>query len=291
MPPAAMSPEAFGWLIAAWLFALGAAVGSFLNVVIYRLPAGKSLVRPGSHCPACQSPIRWFDNVPILSWLVLRGRCRDCRARISPQYPIVEAITAGLFLLLGVVECLGGDTSPAAPTQGAFQLCGPYLCHLLLMCTLLAAVMIQAGGHRVPARLAAPAVLGGLCALVIWPGLHALPAWSTWSTCSDVRIAGLLNGAVGLAAGLALGWLAARLCGQQHRAGMILGPACVGLLLGWQAAALLTAAAVAIHLLLSLVPGRLLPGVRRVPPTAWLALAALAWILAWAWLARPAGTM
>jgi leader peptidase (prepilin peptidase)/N-methyltransferase len=78
---------------------LGLAVGSFLNVVIYRLPRRESLVRPGSHCPECGHAIRFYDNVPILSWLTLRGRCRDCGAGISVRYPVVEAITGVAFVL------------------------------------------------------------------------------------------------------------------------------------------------------------------------------------------------
>lgn len=75
---------------------LGAMIGSFLNVVAYRLPRKESLVRPGSRCPGCGTAIKTYDNVPVLGWLLLRGRCRSCRAPISPRYPIVEAITAGL---------------------------------------------------------------------------------------------------------------------------------------------------------------------------------------------------
>jgi leader peptidase (prepilin peptidase)/N-methyltransferase len=73
---------------------LGAVFGSFLNVVTFRLPRRESLVHPRSHCPNCEAPVRPYDNIPILSWLLLRGRCRDCRARISPRYPLVEAATA-----------------------------------------------------------------------------------------------------------------------------------------------------------------------------------------------------
>ncbi len=79
--------------------ALGLAVGSFLNVCIHRLPRGGSLVRPGSRCPACGYGLRWYDNVPVLSYLWLRARCRSCGARISPRYPIVELVTMGVFLL------------------------------------------------------------------------------------------------------------------------------------------------------------------------------------------------
>ena len=80
------------------VFALGLAFGSFLNVCIYRLPRGLSVIRPGSACPHCKAPIRFYDNVPVLSWLILRGRCRHCAKRISPRYLVVELATAFLFL-------------------------------------------------------------------------------------------------------------------------------------------------------------------------------------------------
>jgi leader peptidase (prepilin peptidase) / N-methyltransferase len=83
------------------LFALavfGAVVGSFLNVCIYRLPRRESLNFPSSHCTSCDRPLSWYENVPILSWFVLRGRCRTCQARISAQYPIVEGVTAAVFV-------------------------------------------------------------------------------------------------------------------------------------------------------------------------------------------------
>src|SRR4051812_3670383 len=77
-------------------FAYGSVYGSFLNVAVHRLPREESLVRPRSRCPGCGKPIAWFDNVPILSWLLLRGRCRRCRKPISARYPLVEA-AAGLL--------------------------------------------------------------------------------------------------------------------------------------------------------------------------------------------------
>ncbi|MCR6654893.1 MAG: prepilin peptidase [Opitutus sp.] len=88
---------AFPWFFPAVLFVFGACIGSFLNVVIYRLPAGKSVVTPGSHC-RCGQPIRWHDNIPILSWLILRGRARCCGAAFSVRYPFVELLTGLLFL-------------------------------------------------------------------------------------------------------------------------------------------------------------------------------------------------
>ena len=86
----------------------GLLLGSFLNVVAYRLPRGESLAFPGSHCPSCETPIKPYDNVPVLSWLLLRGRCRSCRSAISGRYPLVEAGTA--VLLVAVVLAKGADS-------------------------------------------------------------------------------------------------------------------------------------------------------------------------------------
>ena len=77
----------------------GLALGSFLNVVIARVPDGRSLVRPGSACPRCRAPLAWYDNIPLLSFVVLRGRCRTCASSISWRYPLVEAITAAVLML------------------------------------------------------------------------------------------------------------------------------------------------------------------------------------------------
>jgi leader peptidase (prepilin peptidase) / N-methyltransferase len=86
------------WLLAFYALAIGAVVGSFLNVVIHRWPREESIVFPGSHCPRCNAPIRWFDNVPVLSWIVLRGRCRSCREPIAVRYPLVELANALFYL-------------------------------------------------------------------------------------------------------------------------------------------------------------------------------------------------
>lgn len=86
-------------IVIAVSFLLGAVIGSFLNVVAVRLPRGESVAHPPSHCPACRAAIAWFDNIPVLSFLALRGRCRHCRAPISWRYPLVETATATLFAL------------------------------------------------------------------------------------------------------------------------------------------------------------------------------------------------
>jgi leader peptidase (prepilin peptidase)/N-methyltransferase len=88
---------------------LGALIGSFLNVVAYRVPLGESLVSPGSHCPGCGAPVKPYDNIPVVSWLLLRGRCRNCGMRISPRYPLVELTTAIVFAAVVAVRGFDND--------------------------------------------------------------------------------------------------------------------------------------------------------------------------------------
>src|SRR5436309_6802805 len=87
-------------LLGFYAFCMGAIVGSFLNVVIHRYPREESIVFPGSHCPQCNAPIRWYDNIPILSFALLRARCRACRAPIAWRYPLVELANALFYLAL-----------------------------------------------------------------------------------------------------------------------------------------------------------------------------------------------
>ncbi len=103
-------------MIAVFSFLLGLIVGSFLNVCILRIPAGESVVKPASHCPQCKAPIRPYDNIPLVSWLLLGGKCRSCKAGISPLYPAVELITGLLFL-----GCyLAFDLTPEAAKWAVF---------------------------------------------------------------------------------------------------------------------------------------------------------------------------
>lgn len=98
VPPSADDKSSVSTLaFVLWAF-LGLAIGSFLNVVAWRLPRGESVVTPGSHCGACDTPIKPYDNIPVLSWLVLRGKCRNCGARISIRYPLIELGTAALYV-------------------------------------------------------------------------------------------------------------------------------------------------------------------------------------------------
>ena len=88
---------------------VGAVVGSFLNVVVHRVPLGESIVSPGSRCPSCGEPVKAYDNVPVVSWLLLRGRCRGCGARIATRYPLVELLTAAVFVAVVAVRGFDDD--------------------------------------------------------------------------------------------------------------------------------------------------------------------------------------
>jgi leader peptidase (prepilin peptidase)/N-methyltransferase len=139
------------WPPVAALF--GLVIGSFANVCIHRLPRGESVVRPPSRCPACRVLIRPFDNVPLLSWLVLRGRCRSCRAPISVRYPLVEAANAGLFFL--VAEAHG-------PT--------PRCIALLAFCTALVVLTLIDLDHQIlPDAITLPGIALGVLASLL-PG-------------------------------------------------------------------------------------------------------------------------
>ena len=94
-------------VVVAGLF--GAVIGSFLNVVAHRVPLGESLISPGSRCPECEAPVKPYDNIPVVSWLLLRGRCRNCGTRISPRYPLVELVTALVWAAVVAVRGFDND--------------------------------------------------------------------------------------------------------------------------------------------------------------------------------------
>jgi len=144
----------FPWFFPAMAFVFGALIGSFLNVVIYRVPADKSIVRPGSHC-ACGAPIAWHDNIPVLSWLLLRGRARCCGRRFSVRYPFVELLTAWLFL-----EC--------------WLLFPPAVagCGMVFVSVLICATFIDLDHFIIPDAFTIGAGLAGLLLSALVPALH-----------------------------------------------------------------------------------------------------------------------
>ena len=143
--------------IEVWVVALGAALGSFLNVVVARLPAGESVVRPGSRCPRCRAPIAWYDNVPVLSWLVLRGRCRRCGVPIPLRYP--------------AVELAGAAAAWVAWRRHGLSL--PFAAELAFVDLLLALALIDLATWLLPHALTWPVIALGLAAA--WAGAAPAP--------------------------------------------------------------------------------------------------------------------
>jgi len=192
-----VSPE---WIWLIFLFAFGSCIGSFLNVVIYRLPRDESIVTPPSSCPSCSRRIRFYDNIPLLSWLVLRGRCRYCRARISPRYFIIELACAvmfvGVYAMLFITGCrkLGID----APAGWSSFLAGGWLFYLacmVLLSAFLAASAIDLELWVIPISLCWFVTLIGLVASATAPLVMEAPAIRTYRV---FPVAGAATGAIAL---------------------------------------------------------------------------------------------
>lgn len=317
-----MTAAGWQWVVLGFLAAVGGVIGSFLNVVVYRLPAGRSIVWPGSHCPGCGRPIRWYDNLPVLSWFLLWGRCRDCGGAISWRYPAVEAATMGLFVLLGWWELMsGGGHLPERPIRlgstilwapwTARELAALYVYHLMLCSTLLAAGLIEYDHPRVGGgvwvRLFWPGVVWGLAAAFLWPTVHPVPAFGPGPEGWMGRLVGLADGLVGLAAAAGVGllwtllsaifrlsaWKDLRMPGVW--APMVGSAGMVGLYLGWQAGLAIGLASGFLWILGALLVGYVVPPrtgpqqIRRafpIPFSAWLTVGSLLWVLFWnQWIA------
>jgi leader peptidase (prepilin peptidase) / N-methyltransferase len=173
---------------------LGAIFGSFLNVVAYRLPRHESLLGPASHCPACGVPVKPYDNIPIISFLLLRGHCRSCSATISPRYPLVEALTgllcAGAVLAHGSAATIALSVAliliavPAALIDLEHRIIPNRLTALGAVLALALGLALDPGGE--PARLIAGAAGGGflLLAALAYPGGMGM---------GDVKLAGVIG--------------------------------------------------------------------------------------------------
>ncbi|MGX1792287.1 prepilin peptidase [Microbacterium sp. NPDC055312] len=133
------------WVPIGFAAVFGALIGSFLNVVVWRVPQGLSIVSPGSACPRCERPIAWYDNLPIVSWLLLRARCRHCAEGISIRYPLVEAATAVLFTAVAA-GAVFGDLPPAVAPALLIWAAGG-----------LALALIDVDHHRLPNVITLPA--------------------------------------------------------------------------------------------------------------------------------------
>jgi leader peptidase (prepilin peptidase)/N-methyltransferase len=197
---------AVGWPLWTLAFVLGACIGSFLNVCIYRMPAEESVVHPRSRCPRCGTTIAWYDNLPLVSWALLRARCRGCKTPISARYPLVEALSGGLAML--ALARFG----PAPLTVAVF----------VFTAALLLITFIDLDHRFIPDEVSLPGIAVGL-------GVSLLPGGI-----------GLVDAALGALAGGGILWLVAwgyeRLTGRE---GMGYGDvkllAMIGAFLGWQA--------------------------------------------------------
>ena len=188
-----------------WLGTVGACIGSFLNVIVYRLPRRMSIVHPPSQCPRCQHSIRWHDNLPILGWVALRGRCRDCQAWISPRYPLIELFAAALSVLVASRFLWRTVSSHAISSMlhwnsQTMLVVITYAIHLLVIYTLLTAALIRLDGERVPRWFFAPTALAGLSASMF---SSQIP----WDTLTAQLHSSFVDGAVGMGVGILMGWL------------------------------------------------------------------------------------
>jgi leader peptidase (prepilin peptidase)/N-methyltransferase len=191
-------------MIAAFVIA-GLLIGSFLNVVIARLPEGRSLLRPGSACPGCGAAIAWYDNVPLVSFAVLRARCRACAMRIPWRYPLVEGVTGALF---GVACFAFGPTLHAGVAA-------------LLLAALFAITMIDLERHIIPDAISVPGILAGVLA-------NLATRQVSWQ---DSLVGIAVGGTVFLAIALLGSWMAGQ---EAMGGGDIKLAAMLGAFLGWK---------------------------------------------------------
>ncbi len=259
---------------AVWFFVFGAAVGSFLNVVVYRTPRGASLVRNASACPKCNTVIAGRDNIPILGWLWLKGRCRSCQLPISIRYPVVEALVGLIFLVFFFAELLSGGLNLPERTPNSYagvvwiifytkwDLVGLYLFHCLLLIALLTWSLISYDGQRVPFRSIIMTYILATVPVMIWPGL-LLVSWEPdesglWKptvidAIAAIGLGSLIGGVVACGASLLLNWKRTS-PGPRIDREFVAGASLVGAMLGWQAALSVVALALGLRLVRMSLP-------------------------------------
>lgn len=142
-------------MIEVFVFIMGAIIGSFLNVCIYRLPKGRSVIFPGSHCPNCSAQIHWYDNIPILAYIFLGGKARCCKAKISFRYFIVEVLTAVAFLALFI----------------AFGLSAKFFAYTLMMSGLIVATFVDFEIQEIPDEISVGGIAAGLILAIAFPSV------------------------------------------------------------------------------------------------------------------------
>ena len=238
-------------MVTACFFALGANIGSFLNVVVWRMPLGISIVHGDSCCPVCSMKIASRDNIPIVGWLGLGGQCRACGTQISTRYPIVEAITGTVFLLFYFVELIsGGANLPVREINNyrgvlwiimypKWDLIGLYLYHCYLFCVLLVLTLMALDRKRIPRRLLIFAFTVAIGLPLVFPDLALVPAsrlmvTAGWMSSAMIVVAGTV---VGVLIGTVLHWAWRRSLRNETSELVAIIPAygLIGTGLGWQA--------------------------------------------------------
>lgn len=238
-------------MVTVCFFALGCNIGSFLNVVVWRMPLGKSIVHGDSRCPVCSTKIAGRDNIPIFGWLGLGGQCRACGTEISPRYPIVEALTGTVFLLFYFVELISGGAN--LPVRGIntyrgvlwiimypkWDVIGLYLYHCYLFCLLLVLTLMALDRSRIPRRFLAFAFAVAIGLPLAFPGLALVPA--SHSVTAGWMASAIFVGAgtvVGLLIGCVLHWGWRKSLPQEpsELMAIIASFGLIGTVLGWQAA-------------------------------------------------------
>jgi prepilin signal peptidase PulO-like enzyme (type II secretory pathway) len=251
-----------------------------LNVVIYRVPRDISLSYPESRCPSCGKSIRWHHNLPIVGYLMLRGRCADCRSKISPRYPFVETLVGVLFVAIALVD-LRWQSQPlpdgsAIPAIDPLDLL-PYARDLCLLCTLFVCAWIQFDGHAPPLRL-----FGWCLTLLVFTwALHVVvTGFSVYGINWRVSFLNALLGALGgLMLGYALAWSSAAVDRQLIRPQVIFATTLIGAAVGPIGVimiATLTSLAQLVESMICLLSQRR----RRLGAFVWLFAGTLVWMLA-----------
>lgn len=223
------------WMMCALVAVFGAIIGSFLNVVIHRLPREESIVFPNSRCPSCAALISPFDNIPLISYVILRGRCRKCRAPISWRYPAVELLTALLYAGVFLIDVL---------LRGGLTLAIPF--DLIFVSALVALVFIDAEHMLLPNAITYPGIVFAVIARLTLPylvGIYAfddLPSlasgtFSTWPVWAVSLLGAALGALVGGGSLWLIGWLWERLRGVEAMGlGDVKMMFMVGAYLGWR---------------------------------------------------------
>lgn len=183
----------FGTLSFFW----GACIGSFLNVCIYRIPRDESVVHPGSHCPSCNQPIPWYCNIPIIAWLMLRGKCKNCRTSISARYIGVEILTAVLFLLTWLKFDFVSSSRPLGLSAIHHPAIVPV--YWLVIMGIVLGTFVDFEHMIIPDRVTIGGMILGVILSMLVPSLHNATGW----------LHGLIQSATGLAVGFGSLWAVA----------------------------------------------------------------------------------